>query len=81
MYSILDIVFVYAKMTFLQYGWLVGWLVGCKSRAIYLYFCNHSPYLRAFPFLNLHPYLTAIRGNCKVLSLLSLEEFLGGLPY
>ena len=46
-------------------GWLVGWLVGCKFYANYLYFCNHFPCLRTFPFQNLHTYLTAIRGNCK----------------
>ena len=47
-------------------GWLVGWLVGCKFYANYLYFCNHFPCLRTFPFQNLHTYLTAIRGDCKV---------------
>ena len=47
-------------------GWLVGWLVGCKNCANYLHFCIHLPYLRTFPFQNLHPYLTAIRGDCKV---------------
>ena len=46
-------------------GWLVGWLVGCKNRANYLHFYNYLPCLRTFPFQNLHPYLTAIRGNCK----------------
>ena len=46
-------------------GWLVGWLVGCKFYANYLYFCNHFPCLRTSPFQNLHPYLTANRGDCK----------------
>ena len=47
-------------------GWLVGWLVGCKNRANYLHFCSHLPCSRTFPFQNLHTYLTAIRGDCKV---------------
>ena len=45
--------------------WLVGWLVGCKNCAKHLHFYNHLPCLRTSPFQNLHPYLTAIRGNCK----------------
>ena len=47
-------------------GWLVGWLVGCKNRANYLHFYNYLPCLRTFPFQILHTYLTAIRGDCKV---------------
>ena len=47
-------------------GWLVGWLVGCKNYAKYLHFYNHLPCSRTFPFQNLHSYLTAIRGDCKV---------------
>ena len=47
-------------------GWLVGWWVGCKNCANYLHFYNYLPCLRTFPFQNLHPYLTAIRGDCKV---------------
>ena len=57
-------------------GWLVGWLVGCKNCADYLHFCIHLPYLRTFPFQNLHPYLTAIRGDCKVWFLGLMGEFL-----
>ena len=60
-------------------GWLVGWLVGCKFYANYLYFCNHLPCLRTFPFQILHTYLTAIRGNCKVRFLDLMGKFLEGL--
>ena len=40
-------------------------LVGCKFYANYLYFCNHFPCLRTFPFQNLHTYHTANRSHCK----------------
>ena len=63
-------------------GWLVGWLVGCKNRANYLYFCNHFPCSRTSPFQNLHPYLTANRGNCKGVKFLEgLGGLLGALPF
>ena len=60
----------------------VGWLVGRKNRANYLYFCNHFPCLRTFPFQNLHTYHTANRGNCKEGKFLEgLGGFLGVITF
>ena len=70
-----------ARKKYRTIGLLVGWLVGCKNCANYLHFCSHLPLLRTFPFQNLHPYLTAIRGDCKVVFFRSCGRIFGCVSF